>query len=61
MAAEAEATREAQAKIIMAKGERDASQALKEASDVIAQSPGALRLQFQHLTQTLLSLKPCEF
>ena len=46
MAAEAEATREAQAKIIAAKGERDASQALKEASDVIAQSPGALQLRY---------------
>ena len=46
MAAEAEATREAQAKIIAAKGERDASQALKEASDVISQSPGALQLRY---------------
>merc|ERR1712032_291835 len=46
MAAEAEATREAQAKIIAAKGEMDASVALKEAADVIAQSPGALQLRY---------------
>lgn len=52
MAAEAEATREAQAKIIAAKGEMDASRALKEAADVIAQSPGALQLRYlQTLTQ----------
>merc|ERR1712178_61329 len=52
MAAEAEAGREAQAKIIAAKGEMDASKALKEAADVIAQSPGALQLRYlQTLTQ----------
>jgi len=52
MAAEAEATREAQAKIIAAKGEMDASQALKCAADVISSSPGALQLRYlQTLTQ----------
>lgn len=49
MAAEAEATRDAQAKIIAAKGEMDASKALKEAADVIAQSPGALQLRYLQL------------
>lgn len=53
MAAEAEATRDAQAKIIAAKGEMDASKALKEAADVIAQSPGALQLRY---LQTLTSI-----
>merc|ERR1712110_291878 len=53
MAAEAEATREAQAKIIAARGEFDASQALKEASDVINQSPGALQLRY---LQTLTAI-----
>merc|ERR1712142_1406948 len=53
MAAEAEATREAQAKIIAAKGEMDASKALKEAADVIAQSPGALQLRY---LQTLTAI-----
>ena len=52
MAAAAEATREAQAKVISAQGEMDASFALKEASDVIGQSPGALQLRYlQTLTQ----------
>lgn len=46
MAAEAEATREAQAKIIAAQGEMDASKALKEAADVINQSSGALQLRY---------------
>jgi len=53
MAAEAEAAREAQAKIIAAKGEKDASSALKEAADVIAKSPGALQLRY---LQTLSSI-----
>ena len=46
MAAEAEASREAQAKIIAAQGEMDASKALKNAAEIIAQSPGALQLRY---------------
>lgn len=53
MAAEAEASREAKAKIIAAQGEMDASKALKEASDIINQSPGALQLRY---LQTLTSI-----
>ena len=45
--------REAQAKIISAQGEMDASKALKEAADVISQSPGALQLRY---LQTLTSI-----
>lgn len=45
MAAEAEASREARAKVIAAEGEMKASRALKEASDVISESPGALQVQ----------------
>jgi erythrocyte band 7 integral membrane protein len=44
MAAEAEAAREARAKVIAAEGEKKASRALKEASDVISQSPSALQV-----------------
>ena len=52
MAAEAEATREARAKVIAAEGEQKASKALKEASDVISESPSALQLRYlQTLTQ----------
>jgi len=46
MAAEAEATREARAKVIAAEGEQKASRALKEASDVISESPAALQLRY---------------
>ena len=46
MAAEAEAAREARAKVIAAEGEFRASTALKEASLVIAQSPAALQLRY---------------
>jgi erythrocyte band 7 integral membrane protein len=51
---EAEAAREARAKVIMAEGEQKASKALKEASDVIAQSPSALQLRY---LQTLNSIR----
>ena len=46
MAAEAEASREARAKVIAADGEMRASKALKEASMGIAQSPAALQLRY---------------
>ncbi|UJR14702.1 hypothetical protein I4U23_001695 [Adineta vaga] len=52
MAAEAEASREARAKVIAAEGEQKASRQLKEAADVIATSPIALQLRYlQTLTQ----------
>ena len=41
MAAEAEAAREARAKVIAAEGERKASRALRHAAEVIAESPAA--------------------
>ncbi|CAF2772122.1 unnamed protein product [Rotaria sp. Silwood2] len=53
MAAEAEATREARAKIISAEGEQKASRSLKEAADIINQSPIALQLRY---LQTLTSI-----
>ncbi|XP_064616330.1 band 7 protein AGAP004871-like isoform X1 [Liolophura sinensis] len=46
MAAEAEAAREARAKVIAAEGEQKASRALKEAADVITESPAALQLRY---------------
>jgi len=52
MAAEAEAAREARAKVIAAEGEQKASRALKEASDIISESGSALQLRYlQTLTQ----------
>ncbi|XP_022109893.1 erythrocyte band 7 integral membrane protein-like [Acanthaster planci] len=53
MAAEAEASREARAKVIAAEGEQNASRALKEAADIIAESPNALQLRY---LQTLNSI-----
>ena len=44
MAAEAEAAREARAKVIAAEGEQKASRALREASEVISESPSALQV-----------------
>ena len=44
MAAEAEASREARAKVIAADGEMRASKALREASNIIDESPSALQL-----------------
>jgi erythrocyte band 7 integral membrane protein len=46
MAAEAEATREARAKVVAAEGEQKASIALKQAADVLSQSPTALQLRY---------------
>ena len=45
MAAEAEAAREARAKIIAAEGEEKASKALRQAAEVIIDSPAALQLR----------------
>ncbi len=51
MAAEAEASREARAKVIAADGEMRASKALREASNVIEQSPSALQLRYLQVLQ----------
>ena len=53
MAAEAEAAREARAKVIAAEGEHKASRALKQAAEVIVDSPAALQLRY---LQTLNSI-----
>lgn len=53
MAAEAESSREARAKVIAAEGEMKASRSLKEAADVMSESPAALQLRY---LQTLNSI-----
>lgn len=53
MATEAEATREARAKVIAAEGEQKASKALKEAAEVISESPIAIQLRY---LQTLTAI-----
>ncbi|KAG7471184.1 hypothetical protein MATL_G00121780 [Megalops atlanticus] len=57
MAAEAEAMREARAKVIAAEGEMNASRALKEASMVIAESPSGLQLRYLQTLNTIASEK----
>ncbi|XP_020656577.2 stomatin [Pogona vitticeps] len=57
MAAEAEATREARAKVIAAEGEMNASRALKEASMVITESPAALQLRYLQTLTTIAAEK----
>ncbi|XP_023326652.1 band 7 protein AGAP004871 [Eurytemora carolleeae] len=53
MAAEAEAAREARAKVIAAEGEQKASRALREAADVIAESSAALQLRYLQTLSTI--------
>ncbi|XP_056417940.1 stomatin-like protein 3 isoform X3 [Hyla sarda] len=57
MAAEAEAVREARAKIVSAEGEMNASRALKEASMVICESPAALQLRYLQTLNTIATEK----
>merc|ERR1712212_1164733 len=53
MAAEAEAARNARAKVIAAEGEHKASRSLRQAAEVIMDSPAALQLRY---LQTLNSI-----
>merc|ERR1719226_170765 len=57
MAAEAEAAREARAKVIAAEGEQKASRALREASEVIADTPSALQLRYLQTLNTISAEK----
>ncbi|ESN97227.1 hypothetical protein HELRODRAFT_85674, partial [Helobdella robusta] len=57
MAAEAEATREAKAKVIAAEGENQAAYALKEASDIINESSSALQLRYLQTLNTISAEK----
>lgn len=57
MAAEAEASREARAKVIAAEGEQKAARALREAADVIGDSPVALQLRYLQTLNTISTEK----
>ena len=59
MAAEAEAAREARAKVIAAEGEHKASRSLRQAAEVIMDSPAALQVKYNlifHFTSKLYCL-----
>lgn len=57
MAAEAEAAREARAKVIAAEGEQKSARALKEASQIIMDSPAALQLRYLQTLQSIAAEK----
>lgn len=57
MAAEAEAARDARAKVIAAEGEQKASRALFEASEIISDSPAALQLRYLQTLQAIAAEK----
>jgi erythrocyte band 7 integral membrane protein len=67
MAAEAEAAREARAKVIAAEGEHKASRALRHAAEVIMDCPAALQVHYfiffnRKLPQKILILNQfCQF
>lgn len=57
MAAEAEAGREARAKVIAAEGEHQASRALKDAAEVISSSPAAIQLRYLQVQFLFICLR----
>ena len=56
MAAEAEAAREARAKVIAAEGEHRASRSLRHAAEVIMDSPAALQVNPPHCARIRYAL-----
>lgn len=57
MATEAEASRDARAKVIAAEGEMKSSLALKQASDILCTSPAALQLRYLQTLNNIASEK----
>ncbi|KAM6431236.1 stomatin-like isoform 2-T2 [Liasis olivaceus] len=57
MAAEAEAAREARAKVIAAEGEMNASRALRGAAAIISENPAALQLRYLQTLTTIAAEK----
>ncbi|KAG8141764.1 putative Erythrocyte band 7 integral membrane protein [Naja naja] len=57
MAAEAEASRDARAKVIAAEGEMNASKALQKAAAIICESPAALQLRYLQTLTTIATEK----
>ena len=59
MAAEAEAARNARAKVIAAEGEHKASRALRHAAEVIMENPAALQVSPNTTTIVITMAQPC--
>ncbi|XP_003387046.1 PREDICTED: erythrocyte band 7 integral membrane protein-like [Amphimedon queenslandica] len=53
MAAEAEASREARAKVISAEGEQNASRVLRDAANIMDESPASLQLRYLQTLNTI--------
>ena len=51
MAAEAEAAREARAKVIAAEGEHKASRALRHAAEIMEQCPAAVQVKYHQVSE----------
>lgn len=58
MAAEAEAAREARAKVIAAEGEHKSSRALAHAAEIISETPAALQVRIQKYMLNLILWRP---
>ena len=56
MAAEAEAARNARAKVIAAEGEHKASRALRHAAEVIMENPASLQVKQDHNKSKIISM-----
>jgi erythrocyte band 7 integral membrane protein len=57
MATEAEATREARARVIAAEGEQRAAKSIRQAGDIISGSPCALQLRYLQTLSNIASEK----
>eukprot|EP00062_Callorhinchus_milii_P010741 gi/632956270/ref/XP_007893874.1/ PREDICTED: podocin [Callorhinchus milii] len=57
LAVEAEANRQAKVKVIAAEGEKQASEALKTAADILSVSPAAVQLRYLHTLHNLSTEK----
>lgn len=57
MATEAEASREARAKVISAEGDKKAAHALKDAADILSMCPIALQLRYLQALSTIAAEK----
>ncbi|XP_060089349.1 podocin [Heteronotia binoei] len=58
LAVQAEAQRQVKVKVIAAEGERAASESLKQAAEILSNTPAAIQLRYLHTLQALSADKP---
>ncbi|NXW58219.1 PODO protein, partial [Eurystomus gularis] len=61
LAVEAEAQRQAKARVIAAEGEKAASESLRMAADILSSTPAAAQLRYLHALHSLTAEKPAAF